>query len=108
MTKYKFEANERKEQRIIDNQNKCEVCDKYFAKERLHLSHIIPKYDRYIKKFGKEVIHHDLNMVLSCDKHNSSVMLNPNYNDGKEHLIMIFNELNIPKDDIRWSYVVLK
>lgn len=108
MTKYKFEANERKQQRIINSRNRCEVCGKYFANERLQLSHIIPKHKAYLKKFGAEIIHHDYNLILACEKHNSSVMLNPNDNLGKLHLVTIMKMLNIPADDIRWSYVELK
>lgn len=74
MTKYKFEANERKQQRIIDSRNICEVCGKGFPSSSLQLSHIIEASKANIKLFGKEVMYHDDIMKLACDKHNSSVL----------------------------------
>lgn len=98
MTKYKFEANERRQQRIIDANYTCQVCGKRFPESELQLAHIIPKHLRYIKKYGKKVIHHDLNMVVTCSKCNSSVLLNPAYLDGKIHLKKIYKAIGGKQD----------
>ena len=65
MTKEKFEANERKQQRIIDANNCCEICGEYTHDPQL--AHIIRKDKPNLKLFGKEIIHHDLNLVLKED-----------------------------------------
>ena len=79
----KIEAEEAKQQRIQDNNYCCEVCKERFGASELQLAHKIPKHDRYIKKWGAKIIHHRLNIVLTCSKCNASVMINPNDNYGK-------------------------
>lgn len=47
------------------------------------LGHCIPQSKMYIKKYGKEIIHHDLNMKSTCGlEHNAAVSIN-----GKDKLI---------------------
>ena len=82
----KIEAEENKMQRIIDNNYCCEVCNKRFGQSQLQLAHVIPKHKGYMKEYGAKIIHHPLNLVLTCEKCNSSVMLNPHDNYGKAHI----------------------
>ena len=89
----KIEADEAKQQRIIDNNFCCEVCHKRFGASQLQLAHIIPKKKNYIIFYGVEIIHHPDNMVLTCEKCNSSVMLNPNTIVGSHHIALIENKL---------------
>ncbi len=56
---------------------KCEVCGKPLTLDTCQLSHKIPKYARYIKQYGKKVIHHRLNMKCTCAGCNSSVLMKP-------------------------------
>ena len=79
----KIEADEMKLQRIINNNYHCEVCNKRFGQSQLQLAHRIPKHKRYLEEWGEKIIHHRLNLVLTCDKCNSGVMLNPRDNYGK-------------------------
>ncbi len=89
----KLEANERKQQLIESLNYTCQVCNKQFTREHLHLAHKIPKYGRHLKKWGEKIINHPLNLVLTCDskngKCNDSVMVNPNDNYGKALLLVI-------------------
>ena len=89
----KIEAEEAKQQRIQDNNYCCEICGKRFGASQLQLAHIVPKHKSYIKIWGVEVIHHPDNMVLTCDKHNSGVMIDPNTIEGLHHLALIENKL---------------
>ena len=97
----KIEAEERKQQRIIDNNYCCGVCEKQFSASELQLAHIIPKHVNHIKKWGLEVIHHPLNIVLTCNskqgKCNDSVMLNPNSIPGLLHIKRIQDDLDTRK-----------
>ena len=44
----------------------------------LQLAHRIPKAKSYLKKYGKEVIHHKLNLATVCSlKCNDAVLLDP-------------------------------
>ena len=89
----KIEADEAKQQRIQDSNYTCDVCNKRFGSSQLQLAHIIPKHKNYIKRFGLEVIHHPDNLVLTCDKCNSSVMLNPDTIPGQEHINNILRKI---------------
>ena len=90
----KIEAEEAKQQRIQDNNYCCEVCHKRFGYSELQLAHIIPKHGNYIKRFGVAVIHHHDNIVLTCGKCNSSVMLSPDTLQGEKLIKSIKEELN--------------
>jgi 5-methylcytosine-specific restriction endonuclease McrA len=71
----KIEADEAKQQRIQDNNYCCEICGKRFGASQLQLAHRIPKTHYNLTEYGRDVIHHKLNIVLTCDKCNSSVLL---------------------------------
>jgi len=89
----KLEANEMKLARCIKNNWCCEVCGKHT--HNLQLAHIIPKHKNYIKRFGVGIIHHRLNLVLTCEKCNSSVMLSPDTIQGQEHIEKIRKQIDM-------------
>lgn len=56
----------------------CEVCGKAVTLESCQLGHIIPKYKYLVKRYGKAVIHHPLNMKIVCGNTcNDAVMRKP-------------------------------
>ena len=55
----------------------CTVCKKTLYYAQAQLAHRIPKTIRYIRKYGRDVIHHPLNMAITCDRCNSSVLMDP-------------------------------
>ncbi len=74
----KLEAEEKKRDIIISQGNCCSVCGKEFSFNNIpQISHRIPKYKRYIDKYGKEIIHHRLNLKACCDVCNVKVSINP-------------------------------
>jgi len=62
----------------------CKVCGNRLSRYGTpQLAHIIPQSKMYMKKYGKEVIHHRKNMVSTCClKCNAAVSIN-----GKDLLI---------------------
>jgi hypothetical protein len=66
-----------KRYRVLEQGNCCCVCDKPFGSDRLpEMAHMISKANRNIKKYGYEVIHHYLNIKITCSDCNSSVLIN--------------------------------
>ncbi len=45
---------------------KCEVCNSPIEYLTYQMAHKIPQSKMYLKKYGKEVIHHRLNFVATC------------------------------------------
>jgi 5-methylcytosine-specific restriction endonuclease McrA len=72
----KIEADEAKQQRIQDNNYCCEVCGKRFGASGLQLAHRISASKHNISEYGRIVMYHHDMMVLTCDKCNSSVLMN--------------------------------
>jgi hypothetical protein len=72
--------------RIFNRDNwKCTQCGLRLSHERAvaQLAHVLPQKKMYIKKYGNDIIHHDLNMLSVCGlKCNSKVDIN-----GKDALI---------------------
>ena len=62
----KLEANEKKIQIYNARNGTCEVCGKIIPQSEAQLAHRIPKTKMYLKKYGKEIIHHRLNLALVC------------------------------------------
>ena len=63
---------------MVERGCKCEVCGKQLHLGNLQLAHRIPKSKGYLKQYGKEVIHHPLNLATVCSlKCNSRVLLDP-------------------------------
>lgn len=55
---------------------RCEVCGASLTHPQV--AHRIPKFKRYLKRWGKAVIHHPLNLAVVCSlKCNSAVLLDP-------------------------------
>ncbi len=80
--KEKLEAQEKKIQIYNSRNCTCEVCNKNISFSEAQLAHRISKSKPNIKKYGKKVIHHNLNLALTCsDKFgrcNDSVNINNN------------------------------
>ena len=58
------------------SQGFCESCGKPLT-EGFQLAHVIPQTKHNLKEYGKEVIHHDLNLKVVCSlKCNAAVLRN--------------------------------
>ena len=69
--KEKLEANEKKIQIYNARNGTCEVCSKIISQSEAQLAHRICKSKPNLKKYGADIIHHRLNLVLTCsDKFN--------------------------------------
>ena len=64
--KEKREAEERKQEMYVKAKGKCEVCGQAVPYGVCQLAHRIPKHQRNLKKYGKEIIHNPLNMAIVC------------------------------------------
>jgi 5-methylcytosine-specific restriction endonuclease McrA len=78
--------------KLVEQNFKCAYCGKGFCiSDKIELSHIIPQRKYLIKLYGKEIIHHELNMKLChAGECNSGVQLSPNKTELVEaHVEMI-------------------
>jgi len=56
----------------------CEVCGKPITPTTCQLAHIIPQTKNNLRAYGKRVLHHPLNLKLTCClKCNSAVLKQP-------------------------------
>lgn len=81
---------------------RCAACNKIFSIfDSVELAHICPQRKWLIKKYGKEIIHHPLNMKLThTGECNSSVQISPNKTALlEEHIDMIRNAIEKEKDN---------
>ena len=79
------------------SQGFCEACGKPLY-EGFQLAHVIPQTKHNLKKYGKEVIHHDLNLKVVCSlKCNSAVLKNLATHpvEGQELIEKIKKEINL-------------
>ena len=79
------------------SQGFCESCGKPLT-EGFQLAHIIPQTKHNLKEYGKEVIHHDLNLKVVCSlKCNSKVLKNLATHpvEGQELIAKIKKEINL-------------
>ena len=84
----KHDANLKKFHAWINAYMRCQVCGKHLEFYNCELAHRIPKHKKYLKKYGPEIIHHPLNMRITCSKCNSRVLIDPATNPIEaEHLI---------------------
>lgn len=84
-----------KSEMIREAHNRCTVCDKPFNVDRLpQISHRIQKGKRTYRKLGYEVVNHRLNLQITCDTCNSSVLISEETLQGKELVNRILAELN--------------
>lgn len=73
----KLEAEEYKLEKYFIAHSRCHYCNKLLRYTEAELAHRIPKTKLYLKKYGPEIIHHDKNMFITCDKCNSKALLDP-------------------------------
>ena len=62
----KENAREKKLKIYYERGGVCEICGKDLRVTESELAHKIPKTKRNLKVFGKEVVHHTLNLALTC------------------------------------------
>ena len=60
----------------ISKCGRCDVCNLWIPLEESHIAHRIPKTKSNLKKYGKGIIHHPLNLALTCPDCNSAVLIN--------------------------------
>ncbi len=77
MTRAKFDANEFRERLFMMANYRCKVCGKWLRGGGTpQLAHRIPSTKANIRKYGKDVIHHEKNLVPVCSlRCNASVLL---------------------------------
>ena len=73
----KLEANEKKIAMLDAVGWRCEVGGEPLTISTAQLAHRIPSTKSYINKYGAYIIHHRLNMAVTCAKHNSYVLIDP-------------------------------
>jgi len=71
----KLDAQELKLKMYEDAGCKCSVCGKLLPYNEAQLAHKIHQGKAALKKYGAEIIHHRLNMAITCAKCNSSVLI---------------------------------
>jgi len=77
MKTWQVEANERKNF-LVAMAGKCQVCGVSLFGKIPQLAHRIPKKKAYLKKYGRAVIHHPLNLRVVCSlRCNSACLLDP-------------------------------
>lgn len=83
---------------LREQRAKCATCGKLITDQTpCDLSHILPQRRWVIKKYGVEIVHHKLNMKVTChnDICNSSVQMSPNKTELVEaHVAMIQAAIN--------------
>jgi hypothetical protein len=93
----RFDYQENRIRMMVERGCKCEVCGKQLHLGNLQLAHRIPKTKGYLKQYGKEVIHHPLNLATVCSLEcNSRVLLDPKTHpiEAKELIERIKEELH--------------
>lgn len=74
----RLEANENKLRLLSERGWICEVCGKPLSLCIAQLAHRIPKTKFYLKKYGKDVMHHSFNLACVCSlRCNSQVLCDP-------------------------------
>ena len=86
----KIRAEEMKFNRYCECGHRCEVCDKFMTYANAQISHRIPQHKKYIKKYGKSVIHHPLNWALTCSlKCNGAVLMDPATHPSEAEVLVV-------------------
>jgi 5-methylcytosine-specific restriction endonuclease McrA len=74
----RFDYQENRIRLMVERGCKCEVCGKPLHLGNLQLAHRIPATKGYLKMYGKEVIHHTLNLATVCSlRCNDAVLTDP-------------------------------
>lgn len=91
-----------KNQKFLEQHGICPACKKEFkSSDKLELAHIVPQRKWCLKRFGKEVIHHPLNMKLTHSGNcNAKVQINPDSLQAEQLVFAIRNEIERRK---QWS-----
>ena len=72
-----FEFQMKKQRIYIDRRGLCEVCGRFVLYSDYQLAHRIPKTKFNLKMYGPEVIHHPMNLALTCGlRCNAAVNIN--------------------------------
>ena len=62
----RFRIAETKE-RVFERDNwTCQVCGRPVTPENGQLAHIIPQTKTMVRKYGREIVHDDLNLMTTC------------------------------------------
>jgi len=80
MTEKEQEAFDKKIDMLIRSKWMCFNCGKHLRLSEAQLAHKIPKTKLYLKQYGEDIIHHPLNMEVSCSDCNSYALLDPKTN----------------------------
>jgi 5-methylcytosine-specific restriction endonuclease McrA len=69
-----------KRNKLVEQKFKCAYCGNQFKlSDKMELAHILPQRKYLIKKYGEEIIHHELNMKLThAGECNSGIQMSPN------------------------------
>jgi len=97
----RFEYQENRIRLMVERGCKCEVCGKHLDITNLQLAHRIPQTKGYLKRYGKEVLHHPMNLATVCSlKCNDAVLLDPKTHpiEARELIEKIKEELKNGKD----------
>ena len=73
----KLDAEERKQRMYSAQGCKCAICGKQLRYSEAQAAHRIPKTKVYLEKYGKKIIHHSWNMMITCAACNSAVLIDP-------------------------------
>jgi len=80
----KERITEMKYKMIQESNYCCSVCgNKFNGANMPQIAHCINKGKQTYKKYGYEIINHRFNLRITCDKCNSSVMIDPESEEGK-------------------------
>ena len=73
-----LEVYDMKVQKCEDQHYRCGVCGEVINPYKCQLAHRIPKTKYLLKKYGRKIIHHRLNLVAVCSlKCNAAVLCDP-------------------------------
>ncbi len=77
-TEERYKAEDVKRQLYLKQRGRCATCGEPLGRV-FDLAHKIPQTKSNLKKYGKEVIHHPLNMACTCRRAvcNDAQMINP-------------------------------
>ena len=70
-----LKARDQKRMMYYKAKGRCAYCGKMLALQQAQCAHRIHK--GYVKMFGAEIIHHPLNMRITCADCNHKALLNP-------------------------------
>lgn len=79
----KLLAEEQKRDMYNFHNGRCWICHERIRYSTAQLAHRIPQTKGYLKKYGAKVIHHRLNMMITCPLCNSSALLDPKTHPGE-------------------------